>query len=279
MSRKLDFVPFIKDYSWIRNQMDEDLKYRLSNRLTKTSLGRPLYERINVQLILTRECPYRCPFCVERQNPMMGKNDFDKQITSLLGVLNEHPNARLTITGGEPCLYIEHVRNIVNLYKNNSNGVFVSVNTTGCDERIYDIEGVKINLSVNDFVNNTDKVRFSDRICYQTILDNNRMNKDNIISIMTDNDKFDNFSFRFLSNCDTDTDYSVNIWNDIQSDDRFKIGNFRIGDFFTYLTFDYGTKHGRITLGDMFHQIHNDYKDGYSNIIIHPNGEVKTNWK
>lgn len=52
-----------------------------------------------------------------------------------------------------------------------------------------------------------------------------------------------------------------------------------IGDFFTYATFDYAGSHARVTLGDMWQQRHNDYQDGYSNIIIHPDGRVTTNWK
>ena len=42
MSRKLNFIPEIPDYDYIKNQMEEDLKYRLENRKRKTSLGRPL---------------------------------------------------------------------------------------------------------------------------------------------------------------------------------------------------------------------------------------------
>lgn len=55
MTRKFDFIPFIPNYEWIREQMKADLEYRLKNRLYKTSLGRPLYERINIQLITTQE--------------------------------------------------------------------------------------------------------------------------------------------------------------------------------------------------------------------------------
>lgn len=35
----------------------------------------------------------------------------------------------------------------------------------------------------------------------------------------------------------------------------------------------------RLTLGDMWQQRNNDYKDGYSNIIIHPDGTIGTNWR
>lgn len=118
MSSKLNFIPNIVSYDYIRDWMEEDLKYRLSSRHERTSLGRPLYYRINVQLITTEECPYRCPFCMERKNPMTGDNDFDAQIESLKKVLAEHPLARLTITGGEPGLYPEHVKTYVQLIEN-----------------------------------------------------------------------------------------------------------------------------------------------------------------
>ena len=38
-------------------------------------------------------------------------------------------------------------------------------------------------------------------------------------------------------------------------------------------------QHARVTLGDMWQQRHNNYGDGYSNIIIHPDGRVSTNWR
>lgn len=100
MSSKLHKIPHFNTYDDIRVEMQNDLQYRLANRTDETSLGRPLYYRINVQLILTQECPYNCPFCLERKNPMQGENDFTAQIESLKKILSEHPNARLTITGG-----------------------------------------------------------------------------------------------------------------------------------------------------------------------------------
>lgn len=40
MSRKMNFIPHIPDYKWIREQMKEDLKYRLETRndFRKTSI-------------------------------------------------------------------------------------------------------------------------------------------------------------------------------------------------------------------------------------------------
>ena len=88
----------------------------------------------------------------------------------------------------------------------------------------------------------------------------------------------DSFSFRFLSGL-SKKEYPVDVWNELQNDSEIDIHTFRIGDFFVYATFDYAGKHARVTLGDMWQQKHNDYSDGYSNIIIHPDGRVATNWR
>lgn len=270
MSSKLHEIPHFTSYNDIRNEMNNDLQYRLANRQARTSLGRPLYYRINVQLILTQECPYNCSFCLERKNPMQGNNDFAAQIEALKNVLLEHPNARLSITGGEPGLYPDHVADIVNTYKQYGNNVFCSINTAGYSKELNGL--THINLSYNDYVRKN-PVDFPG-CTVQTIIKNptaeyikNFMNMD-----------ADNFSFRFLSGLKK-TDYPVDIWNDLQNDKEIDVRTFRIGDFFVYATFDYMGKHARLTLGDMWQQQHNDYKDGYSNIIIHPDGTVRTNWK
>lgn len=270
MSSKLKSIPYINSYDDIRAEMQNDLQYRLTNRTDRTSLGRPLYYRINVQLILTRECPYNCSFCVERKNPMAGDNNFATQIESLKLVLSEHPDARFTITGGEPGLYPDHVLKIVDTYKTYSNNVFCSINTTGYSE---DINGLAhINLSYNNYVHK-DPNRFPG-CTVQTVIENPTIQYIKDFMKM----KADNFSFRFLSELKR-KNYPVEIWNDLQNDNDIDIHTFRIGDFFAYVTFDYAGKHARLTLGDLWQQQHNDYKDGYSNIIIHPDGTIRTNWK
>lgn len=275
MTRKFDYIPFIPNYEWIREQMKADLEYRLKNRLYKTSLGRPLYERINIQLITTQECPYNCPFCLERQNPMEGNQDLKKQIESLKGVLSEHPNARLTITGGEPGLYTDHVVALVDTFKQHSKNIFISVNTSGYDPAIAYIPGVNINLSINDYVK--PEILLFPHSTYQTVLSDSKMNLVYIKNIM-DTEECGKFSFRFMSSLKKHN-YDITIWNELQKDQEIQIKTFRIGDFFVYATFDYHGKHARVTLGDMYQQINNNYQDGYSNIIIHPDGKVKTNWK
>ena len=249
MSSKMNQIPFLSSYEDVRAEMNRDLQYRLNSRTARTSLGRPLYYRINVQMITTQECPFYCPFCLERQNPMSGDNDFDAQIEALKRVLAEHPDARLSITGGEPGLYPEHIAHIIQTYKDNSNNVFCSINTTGFNTELNGL--AHINLSRNDYV-------WADPSGYpgctvQTVVENPTL--------------------AFIK------EYPVDVWNDLQNDPEIDVHTFRIGDFFVYATFDYAGKHARLTLGDMWQQRHNDYGDGYSNIIIHPDGRITTNWK
>ena len=54
MSSKMNYIPHISSYEDIRAEMSNDLQYRLASRTAKTSLGRPLYYRINVQMITTQ---------------------------------------------------------------------------------------------------------------------------------------------------------------------------------------------------------------------------------
>lgn len=270
MSRKMNRIPFIESYDDIRKEMNTDLLYRLGSRVARTSLGRPLYLRTNIQLITTEECPFNCAFCLERKNPMSGENNFPAQIESLKAVLREHPDARLTITGGEPGLYPEHVLNIVNTFNSNSNGVFCSINTAGFNT---DLNGMAhINLSRNEYVFE-DPAKFPG-CTVQTVMETPTLD------LIKDYMKMDasSFSFRFLSGVEK-MDYPVEIWNDLQNDSEIDVYTFRIGDFFVYATFDYAGKHARVTLGDMWQQMHNAYEDGYSNIIIRPNGRVSTNWR
>lgn len=274
MSRKLNFIPHISDYAWVREQMAADLAYRMHDRQAKTSLGRPLYYRINVQIVMTQECPYRCPFCLERQNPMKGRFNGDAQVEALKRVLAEHPMARLTVTGGEPGLYPDHVRRLIDTYHDNADGVFCSINTAGYSE---DLNGIAhINLSWNEFVQ-PDPSRFPG-CTLQTVIPDTDMTLERMKAFMDEHPKAASFSFRYLSGLD-DHPYNVSAFNQLQDDPDIHIGTFRIGDFFVYATFDWKGCHARLTLGDMYVQKSNRYQDGYSNIIIHPDGRVATNWR
>lgn len=276
MSDKLNYIPFIPNYEYIQNEMEKDLEYRLNFRKRKTKFGRPLYKNISVQIITTHKCPYNCPFCIEKINPIGDSNDNkSKQLMSLIKILQEHKDIRLTITGGEPGLFPIHIRNISNIYKKYSNNVFISINTTGIN--LYIQQFGHINLSVNKYLQKPNLLIFKN-CTYQTVLSDDEMNLENIKNIMDNEKNTNKFSFRFISDIKP-KQYNINIFNELQNNSDIKINTFRIGDFFIYCTFDYKNNHGRITLGDMYQQKKNNYKDGYSNIIIHPDGNIGLNWR
>lgn len=225
---------------------------------------------------MTQECPYHCPFCLERQNPMKGLFDSKRQKEALVKVLKEHPTARLSITGGEPSLYPEHLKELIDIYKKYSVGTFISVNTSGYDQSISNL--AHINLSVNDYVSPNPELFPGSTI--QMVLTDEQMSLDFIKDFIRNSDspKNHSFSFRYLSGLEKH-DYDVSIFNELEKDPEISVSTFRVGDFFVYATFDYQGVHVRITLGDMYQQTHNNYQNGYSNIIIHPDGKIATNWK
>lgn len=73
MSSKMNYIPYISSYEDIRAEMSNDLQYRLANRTVRTSLGRPLYYRINVQMITTQECPFHCPLLLGTTESHVGR--------------------------------------------------------------------------------------------------------------------------------------------------------------------------------------------------------------
>lgn len=269
--------------------MNRDLGWRLNNRKEKTPYGRPLYYNMNVQIIVTHECPFSCPFCMERQNPISGKQDFAAQAASLYNILQYHPTARITVTGGEPLLYPNHVNHLFHIFRNYSDNKFFVLNTTAYQEqKVRELNRfISMNISVNDYVK-PDKGAFDWNIStLQTVVKDEDMRLSHLRDWIKSSEEGSgnhnsSYSFRFLSGLDR-KDYPVEIWNELRCDPDIEVSTFRIGDFFVYCNY-WDKKVQRecsVTLGDMYQQRRNleKYGDGYSNIIIHPDGKIGVNWQ
>ena len=115
-----------------------------------------LYKNINVQVVMTKACPFDCPFCVEKVNPISpaaGTAPVDGKKGLILrlcqSLYKSGCNPTFSITGGEPMLYpqdsIEIQKFICDL------GYKVNINTCGIvtDKNIMD-NFERINLSVHD---------------------------------------------------------------------------------------------------------------------------------
>jgi organic radical activating enzyme len=176
----------------------------------------------------------------------------------------------LTITGGEPGLYPDHVRNLIETYRNVGNSIGCSINTIGYNPELNGLTRIK--LSCNDYVK-SDPTLFPG-CTLQTV---NEKPSVSFIKKFMDENAANSFKIRFLSELKK-KDYDIDVWNNLQNDSEINVTMFRIGDFFVNATFGYHGKIGQLALGDMWQQKQNDYQDGYSNIIVHPDGKIGLNW-
>ena len=144
-----------------------------------------------------------------------------------------------------------------------------------------------MNVSLNDYVK-PDKGAFDWNIStLQTVVKDEDMQLSHLRDWIksteegSENHNF-SYSFRFLSALGR-KDYPIEVWNELRCDPDIEISTFRVGDFFVYCNYwdKKMQRECRVTLGDMYQQRLNleKYGDGYSNIIIHHDGEIGVNWQ
>lgn len=79
-------------------------------------------DRINKEVIIhfTKDCPNKCPFCIDRRN--IGVNSRKPDITAIWNSLEKCLSYidTVTISGGEPCLYMEDMIKLIDKIKTNS---------------------------------------------------------------------------------------------------------------------------------------------------------------
>lgn len=259
-----------------------------------------LYRRLNVQLVVTNKCPYNCPFCIEKINPTNGiKENFSadlqlKNLKELLLIMKEAGlEPTVSITGGEPTLYLEHIINISKML--NELGIAYNLNTSGfCNNPIISKNFNRINLSVHSAnINENSKIFQKDRDEYwkNEIFENctiqrviNDSNFDDLIKFL---DSFSQrrFSIRFVSRAEGEPSFDWKpLFDKINQDARFSFVQQKIGDYYFFEEYKYkDSKFIRFSFSDIEQLKY--YKDNLEKdknfvraAIVLADGSVKFDW-
>lgn len=87
------------------------------------------YPSSSMYIVLNRNCNAACPFCTFRGKvERVDLKQLDKTLTEILKVCNL---GTVHITGGEPSLYLEDIKQICNIVKKHNSCITTSCNTNG----------------------------------------------------------------------------------------------------------------------------------------------------
>lgn len=83
----------------------------------------------SIILMVTKDCPNKCEFCIDQYNiGVKGKPDFEAITNTLLKYYDKIDN--LTISGGEPLLYLHETYNLVKFLKEYNPKVEIVINSS-----------------------------------------------------------------------------------------------------------------------------------------------------
>lgn len=257
--------------------------YRSHNQYPVVLFGKPIvniYKNINLQVLVTKACNYRCPFCIENDGQPSEINRGKNWIPYLVReTLQEYKNQGVTptisITGGEPTLFPDRLFNVLDII--GSFGIpRVNLNTNGTNLQIpTSFPWLKINLSRHHYLVNANKKIFGEQydptnepkdytpFTLQCVLMKDYIHS--IPGIINYIDHFSRkgakgFSFRGLSTLDDNKGYqqeraftldqSLNIkpiLDEIATDERFEFVQQKIGDHYIYEFYKYDDRFLRFT--------------------------------
>ena len=281
------------------NEFNYYSKYNIRNFVFNNKVFSSLYRRLNVQLVVTNKCPYNCPFCIEKINPSNKKiENFNpvnqlKNLKELLLILKcAGLEPTVSITGGEPTLYLNHIINVAKLL--DELGINYNLNTSGfCnDMRLLEYFS-RINLSVhsnNDLINSSIfGVNRGDYYNYEIY-------KNATIQRVIVNNDFDNLlnfinsfsqkriSLRIISRAEDEPSFDFKpLFDRINEDSRFIFLQQKIGDYYFFEEYKFGDKLLRFSFSDLEQLKY--YKDNYEfdanfvrAAIVLADGSVKFDW-
>jgi MoaA/NifB/PqqE/SkfB family radical SAM enzyme len=261
---------------------------------------------------VSRRCNFKCGFCIENDGLLASKKETDPSIL-FERVLSQYKEQgiypHVSITGGEPTLFPDRLRNILNACSNQSISR-VSINTNGENvEAISDLDNYFINLSRHHY--EPDKVmdvfgkKFKDTIVKEKTVMQCVLMKDYIDSVEKMKKYMDyyadkgaiGYSFRGLTKLDATKQYSkeidfskahainfYDIVNNIAKDPDFKFIQQKIGDHYWFEIWEYKGKKFRLTYSNFEFLREVEVKERSSGLwfsratIILPYGEVYSGW-
>lgn len=259
-----------------------------------------LYKRLNIQLLVTKRCPFNCSFCIEKENPIGGSDEQESlQFNNLNKILLSMEVAGLTptvsITGGEPMLKPEFVNKTTQLLDNLN--VPYNINTSGYigseEARVVLCKAKRTNLSVHSFNAVENSVIFGrkpERYWLDSVF-----NKSTIQKVFTTNEEChlpfvkhfihnfnqDRFSFRFpTEDLNIDTLEWKYLFKELENDKDCSFIQQKIGDYYWYEDWLINEKHVHISFSSLKQLVRNQNQesDFVRAVIVEPNGTIKYDW-
>ncbi len=305
ISKENEIETFKKELEYYRNYNVYNIRlfgYRIIN----------IYKNINVQVVISKNCNYSCPFCIENDHTI------NEEIESPIGkifdsIIDQYTGQGITpsvsITGGEPTLFPERLREIYQIAIKRWGLSRVNINTNGVNPDILEeMKGIRVNLSRHHYCETKADMIFgkkSDYVIGSNITMQCVMMKgfiDSVAEIKKYMDFFiamraDGFSFRGMSKLDASKEYVreidfstthaidfFSIVNEVSNDPAFEFVQQKIGDHYFYEIYKYKGKPVRFTYSnfEFLRKVETEErKNGksYSRAtIISPSGKVYTGW-
>lgn len=273
---KTDRIVLSKETEIKQFQYEYDY-YVNNNRFPVVLFNKPIiniYKNINLQIVITKKCGYKCGFCIENDDNYHCKEI--SPLSNLAIVLQQYKEQNIiphiSITGGEPTLFPNRLKKILQLIFDFHLSI-VNVNTNGFDLSIMEeFPSIRINLSRHHYIHALNEQIFGKKIV-DNILPNRTimqcvMMKDYISSVQDVKDYMSyyilrgaiGFSFRGMSTLDVNKGYDneisfskqqsidfYSIINQIANDEEFEFIQQKIGDHYWFEIYKYKEKIVRFT--------------------------------